>query len=156
MKDISKYMTILKFALALIGVIVCLFLFGGPASTEELSAIETFRDGAKMTAATYYTMFILVGCIALILIFFFTQLISNPKRTLMSIIGIVASLVLYVILYSIGTTDTAESLGLINSIGDVPDSTIRSTTAGLYVVFIGLAVALLAILAGKWIGKVIK
>lgn len=156
MKDITKYMNILKVTLAVIGIGVCLFLFGGPNNTAELSEIETFRDGAKMNAATYYTIFVLVACVALVLIFFVAQIISNPKKTLMSIIGIVAALVLYVILYTIGSKDTSDTLGLTNTIGEVSSSTISATTAGLYVVFIGLGVAIVAILSGRMLGKVIK
>ncbi|MBU2018952.1 MAG: hypothetical protein KJ941_04835 [Bacteroidetes bacterium] len=156
MKDFTKYMNILKVTLAVIGIGVCLFLFGGPNNTAELSEIETFRDGAKMNAATYYTIFILIACVALVLIFFIAQLISNPKKTLMSIVGIVAALVLYVVLYSVGSNDTVTSLGLSSDFADVSSSTISATTAGLYVVFIGLGVAILAILGGRLLGKVIK
>lgn len=154
--DLTKWMNILKVALAVIGIGVCLFLFGGPNNTAELSEIESFRDGAKMNAATYFTIFILVACVALVLFFFVMQLISNPKKTLFSIIGIAIALVLYLILYGIGTSDTAETLALTESIGDVSKGTITSTTAGLYTVLVGLIVAVLAIVATPFIGKLRK
>jgi hypothetical protein len=109
-----------------------------------------------MNAATYYTIFILIACVSLVLIFFIAQLISNPKKTLLSIIGIVAALVIYIILYSIGSNDTFTTLGLSNDFIGVTSSTISATTAGLYVVFIGLGVAILAILGGRLLGKVFK
>jgi hypothetical protein len=154
--DLTKWMNILKVALAVIGIGSCLFLFGGPNNTAELSEIESFRDGAKMTTATYFTIFVLVACVALVLFFFVMQLISNPKKTLLSIIGIVVALVLYLVLYGIGTSDTSESLALTDSIGDVSKGTITSTTAGLYTVLTGLVVAILAIVATPFIGKLRK
>ncbi|MCT4561432.1 MAG: hypothetical protein N4A41_08650 [Crocinitomicaceae bacterium] len=157
MKDITKYMNILKVTLAVIGIGVCLFLFGGPNNTAELTEIETFRDGGKMTAATWYTIIVLVGCVALVLLFFVVQLITNTKKTLMSIVGILAAFVLYIILYSVGSSDTSESLGLTQSLGtEVASSTISATTAGLYVVFAGLGISVVAILAGSFLGKLIK
>lgn len=154
--NLTTYMTILKVALAAIGIGACLFLFGAPNNTAELSEIAEYRDGAQMSIATSYTIFILIACVALVLIFFVMQLISNPKKTLMSIIGIVAALVLYIVLYAAGSNDTSESLGLVNTIGDVSGSTISATTAGLYVVFVGLAVAILAILAAPILGRLKK
>lgn len=145
--NLTTYMNILKVSLAVIGIAVCLFLFGGPNNTAEVAEIESFRDGAKMTAATLFTIFILMACVALVLIFFVSQLISNPKKTLMSIIGLVVAFFLYLIMYFAGSNDTSESLGLMNTIGDVSKSTISATTAGLYTVFVGLAVAILAIVA---------
>ncbi len=156
MKDITKYMNILKITLSVIGIGVSLLLFGAPNPTAEISEITKFRDGVEMNSATYYTIFILIACVALVLIFFVSHLISNPKKTLLSIVGIVASLVLYIVFYSIGSPDTSESLGLTKTIGEVSASTISATTAGLYVVFIGLLVALVAILAGRYLGKIIK
>jgi|TARA_R110000737_G_scaffold353258_1_gene403609 hypothetical protein len=154
--DLTKWMNILKVVLAVIGIGSCLLLFSGPNNTAELSEIESFRDGGKMNAATYFTIFILVACVALVLFFFIRQFISTPKKTLMSIIGIVVALVLYLILFGIGTSDTADSLALTESIGNVSKGTITSTTAGLYTVLIGLVVAVLAIVATPLIGKLRK
>lgn len=156
MKDFRKYMNLLKVVLAVIGIGVCLFLFTAPNNTADAETIATYRDGAQMNAATYYTIFILVACVGLVLLFFITQLISNPKKTLKSIVGLLAALVLYVIFYSIGSSDTSDGLGLTESVGTVAKSTIDATTAGLYVVFIGLGIAVVTILGGRFLGKIFK
>ena len=156
MKDLSKFTNYGKVALALIGVIACLFLFGGPnTNTNSVSEVTEFREGAKMSFATMFTIFIIVACVALVLIFFIMQLISNPKKTLMSIIGIFVALVLFVIFYAIGTSDTDQSLGLVDSIGSVEQGTINATTAGLWVVFIGLLTAIVVIIAST-VKRIIK
>jgi len=154
--DITKWMNILKVVLAGTGVVLSMFLFGAPNNTYEISEIEKFRDGAVMSAATGYAIFTLVACAALVLVFFFVQLISNPKKTIMSIIGLVVGFVLYLVFYGIGTSDTAETLGLAESFGDVPKSTITATTAGLYTIFVGLIVATLAILGGPLLSRIKK
>ena len=48
---------------------------------------ETFREGGAMAFANTFTGFILFAGIGLVLLFFVVQLISNPKKTLMSIVG---------------------------------------------------------------------
>lgn len=151
--NLTKWTNILKIAMAAIGIILCLFLFAGPASTAPLAEIEKYRDGGQMSAAIFFSIFALIACMALVLIFFVVQLISNPKKTILSIIGIVVGLVLYLLFYAIGTSDTSEGLGLNNTMGDVAPSTIRSTTAGLYTVLSGLVIAMLAIVITPFIGK---
>ncbi len=156
MNNLSKFTNYGKIVLAVIGVIVCALLFNGPNTNVNTTAeIAKFRDGGQMSFATLFTLFILVACVALILIFFVTQLISNPKKTIMSIIGIAVGLVIYLIFYAIGTKDTDVSLGLVNSVGSISKGTITATTAGLWTVIIGLALALLAIL-GSGLMRFIK
>jgi uncharacterized membrane protein len=152
----TTYMNVLKIAIASVGVLLCLFLFTGPNIEQPMSEVEDFRDGMQLSAAIWFFIIILLSCIALVLGFFVFQLISNPKKTLMSIIGLVVAFVIYLILWAIGTSDTAESLNLLQSIGEVESSTISSTTAGLYTVLIGLALAVLAIAVSPFLGRLRK
>lgn len=145
--SIAKWTNILKVVLAVIGVVACIFLFFGPnTNTATVDEVAEFRDGGQMGFATGFTIAILFICLALVLIFFVVQLITNPKKTLMSIIGIVLSLVVYLIIYAMGTSDTDESLGLVSSVGKVDASTITSTTAGIWTIFVSLGVAVLVII----------
>lgn len=155
-QDLTTKMNILKITLAVIGIGSCLLLFGGPNNTSELAEIESFRDGWRLSFATLFTVFVIAACVALVLVFFITQIISNPKKTIMSIIGLVVAFVLYLLLFAIGSTDTSESLGLTKSIGEVSSSTISATTAGLLVTLAGIALAVIAILAGPFLGKLRK
>ena len=56
--------------------------------------------------------------------------------------GILVSLVVYLIFYFAGTSDTAKSLLLK---GDVSDGTVLTTTAGIYTTIVALAIAVLVI-----------
>ena len=154
-KKLNLYMSILKIGLVAIGVILCLFIIGGPNMESTLEQQESFRDGSSLGLATSFTGFIVFASVGLILLFFVLQLISNPKKTIMSIIGIVVALVLYLLLSMIGTSDTNESLRLLESV-QVEQGTIDSTTAGIYTVIIGLVVALLAVVLSPFMGRLRK
>lgn len=139
-------MTILKVALIAIGVILCLFLFGGPNVTaEDKQIITDFRDGSKMNLASIFTGFIFFLGIGLILIFFVVQLISNPKKTVISILGILVALAIYLIFYMAGTSDTNETLQLRHP---VAQGSIVTTTAGLWTAFVAILLAFLAVIGG--------
>lgn len=138
-------MTILKVVLVAVGVISCLLLFGGPDITGEPKEVEAFRDGGAMGFASMFTGFIVFLGVGLILLFFVVQLISNPKRTLLSIIGIIAALVVFLIFWFAGTNDTSETLQLRQP---ADNGTIAATTAGLWTVIVAVVAGVLAIIAG--------
>lgn len=151
-KKLNLYMSILKVTLVAIGVIATLFLFGGADMNSTLEDQEAFREGTSLSFSVGFTGFLIMSCIGLILLFFFVQLISNPKKTIMSIIGIVISLVLYLVFLMAGTSDTNETLGLMEDV-QVDQSTIVSTSAGLYLVITLIVVALLAAVLAPFMGK---
>ena len=145
-KNLNLYMNILKAVLIAVGVILCLFLFGGPnVTTDSKEVVAEFRDGSKMGLASLFTAFVFVLCVGVIVIFFIAQLVSNPKKTIISILGILGFLVIYLIFYFAGTTDTNESLQLRNP---VSQGSILTTTAGLYTTFVAMVIAFLAVLMG--------
>jgi uncharacterized membrane protein len=150
-KKLNLYMSILKVGLAAIGAILCLFLFGGVSTEAPIAEQEAFRDGTSLGLAVSFTGFIIFASVGLILLFFVVQLITNPKKTVMSIIGLLAALVLYLIFTIMGTSDTNESLALIRNPVDL--GTIASTTAGLYTVLTGVIVAFLAVILGPFLGR---
>ncbi len=145
--NLSKWTNIGKVALAIIGVVACLFLFFGPnINVDTKETIDNFRDGGTMSFVTIFTIALLFLCMGVVLLFFVLQIISNPKKTLMSIIGIVVAFVLFFLFYLIGSNDTSDSLNLTNKIGAVSASSINITTAGIWTVLISLGVAILVIL----------
>ena len=146
-KNLNLYMNILKAVLIAVGVILCLFLFGGPnVTTDSKEVVAEFRDGSKMGLASLFTAFVFVLCVGVIVIFFIAQLVSNPKKTIISILGILGFLVIYLIFYFAGTNDTNESLQLLRN--PVSQGSIVTTTAGLYTTFVAMVIAFLAVLMG--------
>jgi len=151
-KKLNLYMSILKIGLVAIGVILSLFIIGGPNMESTIEAQETFREGSSMSLVTSFTGFIIFASVGLILLFFVAQLITNPKKTVLSIIGLLVALVLYLIFLMIGTGDTNESLALLEDV-QVDQGTIASSSAGLYTVISGVILALLAAVFGPLLGR---
>lgn len=150
---LNMILNLVRIALVVIGVGVSLSLFFGPNVNAGTEAVEEFRDGAQMSTAIIYTIALLLASVALVLLFFGVQLISNPKKTILSIIGIVAALGLYLIFVAAGTTDTTDTLLLKNP---VEQGTVNTTTAGIYTVLIGLVAGVLVIVLGPFMGRLRK
>lgn len=146
-------MNVLKFGLVAIGVVLCLLIINGPNAEQTQMEIETFREGASLGAAISFSGLLLFLCVAVVVLFFIVQLITNTKKTVFSIIGIIVAFVLYFILSMVGTSDTNASLALRDP---VADSTINSTSAGLYTVIIGLVISILVIVLGPFMGRMRK
>jgi hypothetical protein len=108
-----------------------------------------------MAFAISYTGFIFFLGVGIVILFFLVQLATNTKKTVKSIIGMIAALVVYLIFYVAGTSDTNESLNLAESV-QVADSTIVSTTAGIYTVIVGFAVGILVWVLGPFMGRLRK
>lgn len=141
-------MTILKAVLVFIGVVFCIFLFGGPNAEAESEVRNEFMDGWKLGAAIGYTRFIIIAGVGLILAFFIVQLITNTKKTLFSIIGLVVALIIYLIFLAMGSNDTNESLKLVGDVMVEDQSTISSTTAGIYTLITCIVIGAAAVVWG--------
>lgn len=146
-------MNILKFGLVAIGVILCLLIINGPNAEQPILEQETFREGASLGAAISYSGLLLFACAAIVVLFFVVQLITNTKRTVFSIIGIIVAFVIYFVISMMGTSDDNASLALRDP---VSLSTINSTSAGLYTVIIGLVISVLVIVLGPFMGRMRK
>ncbi len=143
----------LKFGLVGIGVIACLLVIGGPNAEAEIPVQEEFREGGAMSTAVGYTILIILAAVVAVLFFFVQQLISTPKKTVMSILGLIIALVFFLFFWIIGTSDTNETLALIDP---VELGTIRTVTAGLYTAFVGVIVGVLVWILSPLMGKMRK
>ena len=149
-KKINMISGIIKYSLIAIGVVLCLLVINGPNTTADEATISQFRDSAKLSLAISYTGFLIFVCTGLVLLFYIALLISDFKKAIKSIIGIIIFTLVYVVLNMIGTSDTSETLQLKNA---VSDATVDSTHAGLITSLIGLAVALLVVVLGPFLGR---
>lgn len=148
-------MNLLKFGLVAVGVIAAILVIGGPNmdATEEVR--NEFRDGASMGLAMNYTLLIILASVAIVLLFFVLQLITNPKKTIKSIIGIIVALLLFLLLYLMGTSDTNDSIQLAAN-KHVSDGTLSATSAGIYTTIIGIFVGVLAWILSPLMGRMRK
>ena len=149
-KKIDLLMSILKIGLGGVGVILCIMLFNAPNVSAGKEAVEAYRDGSQMSAAIYFTFFMMATLLGFVLIFFLLQLVTDTKRTLIAIVGILVSVIIYLISLSFGTTDTTDTLLLKNP---VSQGVVDTTTAGVYTIFAGMAIGALVIILGPLMGR---
>lgn len=154
-RKLNLFLNVLKVVLIAIGVIASLMVINGPNMEAEESTREAFRDGAGMGLAINYTIFVLFATFAIVLGFFALGLITNTKKTVMSIIGIVVSFVLFMILWMMGSSDTHDSLNLSDNIV-AEQGTISFVSAGLYTVLVALVVTTLVAVFGPFMGRLRK
>lgn len=119
------------------------------------TVVQEFRDGGLLTSTTMFSFVVIGLCAFLVLAFFVVLLVTQPKKAIKSILGIILVGVLFVILNAIGTTDTNESLRLAEDV-QVEQSVLNSSTAGIWTAAITLFVGIAAILLGPVINLVRK
>ncbi len=150
-KKLTVGLNALKFSIAIVGVVLSLFLFNAPNVVAGTEAVETYRDGSVIfSSAIWFTIIIFFALCAFVLLFFFVQLISNPKRTVISILGILIFLGIYLVISLMGTTDTNETLAIRNQ---VSPGVINTTSAGIYTIIIGMFAGLLVVILGPFMGR---
>tara|TARA_B110000459_G_scaffold67433_1_gene75738 strand:+ start:1035 stop:1499 length:465 start_codon:yes stop_codon:yes gene_type:complete len=142
-------LTITRYALVLIGVGLSVMLFSGPTVADGKAAMTEFRESGSMTAI-YYTLFIIATAVIAVLGFFAYQIAMQPKKTLMSIVGIVVAFVLYFVMYFSGSSDTMKTLALRH---EASDSVIAATSAGVYTIGFCLAIGVLVVVFGPLMGR---
>jgi hypothetical protein len=142
-KKTALLLNAIKFVLSGVGVLACILVINGPNTNAGSQVVEEFRDGFEMSFAMLFTIAVIFACVAMIIAFFVLHFISQPKKTALSIMGILVSFVVYMVFYIGGTSDTSKSLLLKN---EVSDGVVLTTTAGIYTTFVALAVAVLVII----------
>jgi hypothetical protein len=149
-KNINLLLNIIKFGLGGLGVVLSMLLFYAPNVSAGTEAVEAYRDGAQMSYAIWFTFALMFLLLGIVLLFFFLELISRPKKTIIAILGIFVSLIVYFILIGIGTSDTTDTLLLKNP---VSQGVVDTTTAGVYTIMVGMAVGVLVIVLGPLMGR---
>ena len=111
---------------------------GVNADSDELVK-QNFMESFAFSGVTNISFYAIILAVILVLVFFVVLLVTRPVQAIKSILGIVVAAVLFFILYSMGTTDTIESLGVVGDI-TASEATMDFTHAGIYTAIIGLAV----------------
>lgn len=109
---------------------------------------QEFMQNPAFSGVINISIWSILIATALILIFFVFLLISRPKEAIKSILGLIVTAIIFFILYSIGTTDTVQSLNVQGDIS-ITGGEMNFTHAGIYTTFILLTIAsVLALLMG--------
>lgn len=154
-KKLNMILSIAKYVLGAIGVIACLLIFNGPNMEDTEEVRNAFRDGGKMGLAINYTVFIIIATAAIVILFFVLGLVTNTRKTVMSIVGVVAAFLLFCIFWAMGSGDTHESLQLADTIS-ADAGTISFVSAGLWTVLVGVVVGALVAVLSPLMGRMRK
>ncbi len=142
-------LTVTRYALVLIGVGLSILLFSGPTVADGKAAMTEFRESGSMTAI-YYTLFIIGTAIFAVLGFFLFQIAMQPKKDAYvhswncCCFGTILCFVFS------GSTDTMSTLALRH---EASDSVIAQTSAGVYTIGVCIAVGVLVVVFGPFMGR---
>ncbi len=156
MKDqlTQQILNISKVALASVGVALCVWLIAGgyPESDDKISEIDSFVNGdSGHFFAIDYVIYVIGLALIGVIGFFIYQLVIRPKRTALSILGLLISALVFIVLFYSGSSDTIADLQVKPE--QVGPSTIALTTAGIYTIGICLSLGILAIVLGPVMGR---
>lgn len=158
--DNEKKLNILGLAIKLIIAIPALILTfivmtSNVNGDSDKLAIDEFMSNPAFTGSINIAIWSILIALALVLLFFIFLLVTRPKEAIKSIVGIIVTAVIFFILYSVGTTDTVESLHVQGDIS-VTSGQLDFTHAGIYTTFILLTVASIAAIFMGFIMRFIK
>jgi hypothetical protein len=144
-EKIGTILNIVKFVLAILGVILVAWVIGSdPGAFNDLTMEqkEEFLNGAPMSGSMNYALGIIAAGILLILGFFVYSLVLDTKKALKSVIGYAAAALLFFVFYGIvggEMTPVAMKDG-------VEASTVKASEAGIYLAIFAIAVGFVAML----------
>lgn len=143
-------LTVLKFVLVALGVGSSLILFNGASMSDTEAVRDAYRDSSELGFAMGYTIGLISLGIVIVIGFFVFSIIIQPQKTLMSIIGLITSLVIFFIILAVGTSDDQNTLALKQF---TDQSSVNLASAGIYTIGICLFIGFLAIVLGPFIGR---
>ena len=127
---------------------------GVNAESPEMEQ-QAFMDSVSFGAVTNISFIAIIAAVVLILGFFAILLATRPGTAIKSILGIIIAAVVFFILYSVGTTDTVESLNVQGGIS-ASESTMNFTHAGIWTAIIGMVISAVLALFMGFIMKLVR
>lgn len=155
-KKLNLIGLIIRIAIIAPALIFGLMVMGSGVNAESASTdIEALKESVHFNAVFGISFIALLGCAALVLIFFGILLVTRPASAVKSILGIIIATLFFFIAYGIGSTDTAESLRVDSSIM-VNQATIDFATAGIWTAIVAMVIASIAALGLGFVLKLVR
>jgi hypothetical protein len=148
-KNINVLMLV-RFLLVIVGVGSSFLLFNGPSVADGKAAVAEYRESGELGFVINYTIGLICLGILVIIGFFAYSLVIQPKKTIFSIFGLIVSMLVFFLIFAIGTSDSQESLALRMQTGQ---SSINLASAGIYTIGLCLLVGFFAIILGPLMGR---
>ncbi|NRA13059.1 MAG: hypothetical protein HRT57_13995 [Crocinitomicaceae bacterium] len=154
-KKLNMIMTVLKVVLVVIGVVACFMVIGGPNGEAETKVQDEFRESFSLGLAINYSLYIILGGVGVICVFFLIQLFTTTKKTLLSIAGLLAAWLVYLVFKLIGSSDNNETLALAEKVQQ-ETSVIDTASAGIYTALFLIVIGALTWILGPLMGRLRK
>lgn len=155
-KKLNLIGLIIRIAIIAPAIIFGIMVMGSGVNAESASTdIESLKESVHFNAVFGISFMALLGCAALVLIFFGISLITRPASAVKSILGIIIATIFFFILYAIGSNDTAESLRVDSTIM-VTETTVNFATAGIWTALVALAIASITALGLGFVIKLVR
>jgi hypothetical protein len=142
-------------------IIVPALIFGIMVMASGINAespaedIEALKNSLHFGGVFTISFIALLGCAALVILFFVILLITRPMVAVKSILGIILAAVFFFILYGIGSSDTTESLRLANNVA-ADQATINFAHAGIITALIAIVLSAVLALGLGFVMKLIR
>ena len=143
-------LTLVRFALVIVGVGASFLLFNGPSVADGKAAVAAYRESSELGFAINYTLGLILLGIVVIIGFFVFSIIIQPKKTLLSIVGLLVSAALFFIIFTVGTSDNQDSLSLKM---EASQNVVNLASAGIYTIGLCIGIGFLAIVLGPLMGR---
>lgn len=148
---LSKRGSIIALIVSLVIVVIFFVMVGSGAEALESTPKDQYKYVTTFDFGLYATFVLLIICIATVVLFSIYHIFTNFKRSLGSILGLTAVVILFFILYSMAEPAGSEKLSLLMQKFDVSDSLGKAISGGLWTTIIMGGLALVSIvLAEIW------
>jgi hypothetical protein len=155
-KKLNLIGLIIRIAIIAPALLFGIMVMASGVNAESASVdIEALKESVHFNAVFGISFIALLGCAALVLIFFGVLLITRPASAIKSILGIIIATIFFFIAYAVGSTDTAESLRVDSSIM-VNETTINFATAGIWTALVALVIATVTALGLGFVLKLVR
>ena len=146
---LTKNGTSLAFGIGLLAAIIFLVpVFGGMESYNALTD-ETRNTSNIFNAGLWVVIILIILCLFISIAFGVWQLISNPKGSMKSIIGLVVIGILFFILFSMAQPETTGRIAEVSEEFEVTAGASKFISAGLWTLLALLAVAALSFVVSE-------
>ncbi len=127
---------------------------GVNADSDKLLQAE-FMDSFAFSAVVNISFITIIAAVVLVLGFFALLLATRPMTAIKSVLGIIIAGVFFFILYSIGASDTSESLRLGGNL-TADQGTIDFTHAGIITALVAITICAVLALGLGFVLKLVR
>ena len=127
----------------------------GVNADSEAEVKSAFMDSVSFNAVINISFITIIAAVVLVLAFFALLLATRTMDAIRSILGIILAAVVFFILYSIGTSDTSESLNLGGGLS-VEQGAVDFAHAGIITALLAIVICAILALGMGYVMKLVR